>query len=325
MACVRVGRGRGPGGPWHHRLCLVGRGSLLVGGHRACPPRGPAPAALQQAEPGSGPRAAPGPGRVCDVHFVTCNAPVSFFWVSLGVPPRKTPAAAGLGATRPTPGARRLRGHGGGWRAARLGRGLQNKNCGERLRELGLLRLKKRRLRGDLLSLCSSLRGGGREGGLGSAPQEPATGREAMASSCVRGCSGWILGKMSFLREWSGVGTGCPGQWGSPHPWRGSNTVWMWHLGTWFSRHGGAGVTVGLDDLGDLCQPVVLWRTPRGEGPAGGIAPGSFAGRQSERCFGQGCRCPTAASAWGLRGSSKRARAAAKASCGQRVPGAGQR
>jgi len=44
----------------------------------------------------------------------------------------------------------------------------------------------------------------------------------------------------------------CPGQWGSPRAWRGSETVWMWHLGTWFGRHGGVGVTIGLDDLGGL-------------------------------------------------------------------------
>ena len=47
-------------------------------------------------------------------------------------------------------------------------------------------------------------------------PQDPATGREVMASGCVRGGSGWISGKMSLLEEWSGIGPGCPGQWGSP-------------------------------------------------------------------------------------------------------------
>jgi len=28
----------------------------------------------------------------------------------------------------------------------------------------------------------------------------------------------------------------------------------MWHFGTWFSRHGGVGWTVGLDDLRGLFQ-----------------------------------------------------------------------
>jgi len=29
----------------------------------------------------------------------------------------------------------------------------------------------------------------------------------------------------------------------------------MWHFGTWFSRHGGVGQIVGLDDLRGLFQP----------------------------------------------------------------------
>jgi len=77
-------------------------------------------------------------------------------------------------------------------RAARLGRGLENKSHKQ---QLGLLSLEQRRLRGELVALCSSLRGGGRDGGLGSAPQEPATGREVMASSCIRGGLDKILRK----------------------------------------------------------------------------------------------------------------------------------
>jgi len=46
-----------------------------------------------------------------------------------------------------------------------------------------------------------------------------------MAASCVRGDLDWILGLKSTLKEWSGIGTGCPGQWWSPHPWRGSKNM----------------------------------------------------------------------------------------------------
>ena len=46
-----------------------------------------------------------------------------------------------------------------------------------------------------------------------------------MASICIRGGLDWILWKMSLLREWSSIGTGCPGKWWSHHPWRCSKYV----------------------------------------------------------------------------------------------------
>jgi len=79
-----------------------------------------------------------------------------------------------------------------------------------------------------------------------------------MASSCIRGGSDRILGKMSSLQEWSGLGPGCPRRWWSPHPWRGSKTMWMWHFKIWFSRNGGVGLVVGLDDLRGLFQAIIL-------------------------------------------------------------------
>lgn len=47
-----------------------------------------------------------------------------------------------------------------------------------------------------------------------------------MASDSSRVGSGWILGKLSLLKGWWGIGKSSPGQWWSQHLWRCCRSGW---------------------------------------------------------------------------------------------------
>ena len=89
-------------------------------------------------------------------------------------------------------------------RAKKLVRGRKYKPYEEGLRELRLFRLEKRRLKGELMTPENYLKGGcGKmEAGLFS--------REKLSQGRFR-LDVRMLGNTSSPREWSGIGTGCPG------------------------------------------------------------------------------------------------------------------
>ena len=82
-------------------------------------------------------------------------------------------------------------------RTTKLIKSPEHRYDGEQLRELGWFSLEKRELREDFIALYSYLKGGYGKGGEGHFSKVTTIELEAMALSCTRQASEWILGRIS--------------------------------------------------------------------------------------------------------------------------------
>lgn len=116
-----------------------------------------------------------------------------------------------------------------------LAKGLEHQSYEEQLQ---VFALEERRLRGNFLTLHNSWQEGAALWASGSAPRGQGTTQDRENG---QGGSGWILGKVYSVQEWSGIGRGYPGQYWSACPWMCSKNEWTLGVAQLLMRFSGRG------------------------------------------------------------------------------------
>lgn len=96
---------------------------------------------------------------------------------------------------------------------------VDSKSYEEWLRDMGLFNLKKRRLRGDLVTVYNYLKGGCSQVADGLFYQATSNSMRGNGLPCgTREGLDWILGKNSSLKGWLSIGIVSSEEWWSHHP-----------------------------------------------------------------------------------------------------------